>query len=167
MGVGSAALTGAAFGMMLGPVGALVGGLAGAAYGAFNEYSDKSEGYVDTMDSDFSGLYNESSNINDGIIRFNPRDKFTTVDDAIVASTSQNQLNVATKKLTGGGNGGNSTTKVEFDDIKADFNFNFNGVDSEIGKMLLSDNQWVNNLNTAIHEVSRTALSYKLSPSPI
>ena len=166
LGVGSSALTGAAFGMMLGPVGALVGGLAGAAYGAFKEYGG-GDGFeeTDNTTADMSSLYSKTSEVNDAIIKFNPRDKFTTVNDAIIASTSQNQLNTATKKLTGGDS--NSETKVKIDDVKADFNFNFNGIDNEIGKMLLANNQWVNKLNTVLHEVSRTSLSYKISPQPI
>src|SRR5690606_28431067 len=39
MGVGSSALEGAGMGMMFGPWGALIGGLLGAGYGAFKEFS--------------------------------------------------------------------------------------------------------------------------------
>ena len=44
LGVGSAALTGAAMGMMIGPIGALVGGILGAAYGAYSEYGGPGPG---------------------------------------------------------------------------------------------------------------------------
>lgn len=167
LGVGSSALTGAAFGMMLGPVGALVGGLAGAAYGAFKEYGgDSNSPITQNTDVDMSSLYNETSDINDGIIRFNPRDKFTTVDDAIVASTSQNQLNVATKKLTSGDNGGDSTTKVKFDDANVNIKINATGMENDFGNYLLKNQAFLNSLNTKMNEIARTSLSYKLSPQP-
>jgi soluble cytochrome b562 len=42
--------------------------------------------------------------VNDGIIQFNPADKFTTVQ--LLASTERGQLNKAAETLTGGGNNG-------------------------------------------------------------
>lgn len=54
MGIGSAALTGAGMGMMLGPWGALAGGLIGGAYGAYNEYGrEKPKSSMSNVQQDF------------------------------------------------------------------------------------------------------------------
>lgn len=80
LGVGSSALKGAGMGMMFGPWGAAIGGVLGAAYGAYDEFISKGE-----------EANQNAQTMDDGIIQFNKDDKFTKVDDStMIAGTNKN-----------------------------------------------------------------------------
>jgi hypothetical protein len=84
LGIGSSALTGASMGMMLGPWGALAGGLIGAGYGAFKEMND---GIIKLGNGEQYGKFGNNN------IKFHENDKFTRLDDGMIAaSTSVGQL---------------------------------------------------------------------------
>jgi hypothetical protein len=104
LGVGSSALSGAAMGMMLGPIGALVGGLLGAGYGAFNEFGKDDEPTYQSNDS----LVKTKK---PGKVKFNKQDKFMSLDDTtMIAGTKAGGLDKVAEKM-GGGNGKDSGTK--------------------------------------------------------
>lgn len=116
MGVGSTAASWAGTGAMIGSVipglgtaaGGIIGGIAGAGKGIYDEYfSDEAE---EREKSRSLGI------VNDGIIKFNEKDKFMRVNDGILASTSEGQLDKAAKTLTGG-----NTMKIEFGEIHFKF----------------------------------------------
>ena len=149
LGVGNAALTGASLGMMLGPWGALAGGLIGGGVGAYNEYFSKA---ARDRSLDLQGT---KSDVADGIIKFHPRDKFMVANDAVVASTSQNQLNTLSDKISNG----IAEVKHKFDDIKVTININATGIDNEIGKHLIDDKKFIRLLKTRINEEASMVLS--------
>ena len=160
MGIGSSALKGAALGMLLGPIGAAVGGGLGALYGAYQEYgSDEAR----ERDRRRSGIQKFETPVNDGIIKFHPNDKFMQMNDgAILASTQEGQLHKAAKELSGGGD-----VNHKFDDIKINININATGIDNDIANKIIDNKSFIRSLNTKIKEEAAMVLSGGiLSPTP-
>ena len=78
---------GAALGSFAGPIGTLIGGLAGAIFGGMGGGALGNA----AGDSIFGKFQSTQQPVDDGIIKFNPRDKFTKVNDAtMVAGTNVN-----------------------------------------------------------------------------
>jgi hypothetical protein len=71
LGVGSSALTGAAYGSILGTPGMVLGGAAGGLYGAYNEFLSGDDVILKEKN-----INKKVTTVNDGIIKFNPKDKF-------------------------------------------------------------------------------------------
>lgn len=122
---GGAAL-GASLGMAGGPIISALGGLIGMGIGSFLG-SAAGEGLTDAMFGDEQVKYGgsapgsgKSMYMNDGIIEFNPDDKFAKVSNVVAASTSKNQLNTLVD-----GAGSKKEIKHKFD--KVDINLNFKG----------------------------------------
>ena len=152
--IAGSAASGAGMGMMLGPWGAAIGGLLGLAYGAYNEYSDKGQVANQKVHS-----------INDGIIKFNPQDKFLQMNDGIVASTDKGKIDDIAKTSKSGGSGG----KITFGDlnikgtIKVDID---NGGEMNID--LTKDPFFIREITKLIQEQLRTDIGGgKLSPNPM
>jgi hypothetical protein len=94
LGIGSSIASGAGMGMMFGPYGALIGGLLGGAYGAYNEFGNsdrnKNNAPKSTYLADDALISNDGKN-NGGPgsrIQFNPHDKFMSFDDVMIAGTN-------------------------------------------------------------------------------
>ena len=109
LGVGSSALKGAGMGMMLGPWGALIGGILGGAYGAFNEFGDngrnKTPASTSTYLADDALISNDGRN-NGGPgsrIQFNPHDKFMSFDDVMIAGTNAGANGKLAEEIKGKG----------------------------------------------------------------
>lgn len=98
LGVLSSAAKGAGMGMMFGPWGAAIGGVLGAAYGAYDEFIAKGESANQSV-----------SSVDDAVIKFNPQDKVVSMSDGMVASTNKGKID----DLVGGSKGG-SVQKIEF-----------------------------------------------------
>ena len=160
MGIGSSALKGAALGMLLGPIGAAVGGGLGALYGAYQEYGSEE---ARERDRRRAGTKRFGTPVNDGIIKFHPNDKFMQMNDgAILASTQEGQLHKAAKELSGGGD-----VNHKFDDIKINININATGIDNDIAKKITDNKSFIRSLNTKIKEEAAMVLSGGiLSPTP-
>ena len=127
LGIGGNALNGAAMGAMFGPWGALAGGVLGAGYGIYDEYGSdeakKRRGGVKGKGAPIAA----TTKIEDGIIEFNPKDKFLGVKN-VVASTSANQLKTVEDNITGGNN---SIVEHKFSDLIIKFKFEGAGDISE------------------------------------
>lgn len=143
---------GAAIGTMIFPgVGTAIGGLLGGILG----------GLAGDKIGDLGGdaIFGETQ-VNDGIIKFNPQDKFLQMDDGMVASTDKGKID----DLVGGGVGG----KVEFGNLKIDGTIKLempNGtkVDSEITK----DPFFVREITRLVQEqLSMNFNGGKLNPNP-
>lgn len=166
LGVGSSALKGAALGMLLGPVGAAIGGGLGALYGAYQEYGseearERSKRRAGT--SYTPGQSMQVNNMKDGIIKFHPNDKFMQMNDgAILASTQEGQLHKAAKELSGSGD-----IHHKFDDIKITIDINAKGIDNKIAKQIVDNKSFIRSLNTKIKEEAAMILSGGiLNPTP-
>tara|TARA_Y100000389_G_C17463818_1_gene523818 strand:- start:2497 stop:4602 length:2106 start_codon:yes stop_codon:yes gene_type:complete len=163
MGIGSSALQGAAMGMMFGPWGAAIGGLAGAGMGLYNEYGspEAKQRALERAGGDSIGGYSSIS-MNDGLIKFNPNDKFMTINDGLIAaSTQEGQLDKLGKSV--------KTEKIKhsFDDIKITIDINAKGIDENIAKQIIDNKSFIRDLNTRIREEASMVLSGGiLSPTP-
>jgi len=154
LGIASAAATGAGMGMMLGPWGALAGGLIGAGYGAYSEFSEPKQ---------------EGVSVNDAVVKFNPQDKFATMKDGIVASTSKGKID----DIVGGG--GKSAQKITFGDININGSIKLeisgsggNTPSRDIEMKLNKDPHFIREITKLIQEQLRSNLAGgKLSPNPI
>ena len=156
LGIGSSALSGAAMGMMLGPVGAAVGGGLGALFGAYNEYfsPDAIEKKASSEAKKLGGRKTDTYKMNDGVIQFNPNDKFMTMNDGVIAaSTQQGQLDKLGKSVK------TENINHKFDDIKITININAKGIDEKIAKMLVDNTSFIRSLNTKIKEEASMVLS--------
>jgi hypothetical protein len=111
LGIGSSALSGAAAGMMLGPWGALIGGVLGGAYGAYNEYNRPEAGGPTVINEDDALISTNGKNKGGPgtRIQFNPHDKFMSFDDVMIAGTNAGANNKLYEDITGksGKSGGN------------------------------------------------------------
>ena len=105
---------------------------------------------------DFSSSYDKSiTEVPDGIIRFDPNDKFMMSESAVVASTSKNQLNKFSEKVSNGV----SEVKHMFDDIKISISINATGMDNDIAKQIIDDKKFIRQLKTRINEEASMVLS--------
>ena len=126
LGAWGGAAAGAAIGSVVPVIGTVIGGLIGGAIGAFGG-SSLGESIGDSIYGDEQVRYGgsapgsgKSMYMNDGIIEFNPDDKFAKVSNVVAASTSKNQLNTLVDN-----SGKSSEIKHKFD--KVDVNLNFKG----------------------------------------
>lgn len=96
--------------------------------------------------------------VNDGIIRFNPKDKFMMVNDGVMAaSTSEGQLD----KLV------NNEVHHTFDDIKISVTIDANGIDKDMANQLIDDKTFIRSLNVKLKEEAAMAISGGiLNPNP-
>ncbi len=87
LGAWGGAASGAALGSLVGPIGTVIGGLIGAAVGAWGGGK-----LGDAAGNGFFGSSDENAQrVDDGVIQFNPRDKFMKVNDAtMIAGTNEN-----------------------------------------------------------------------------
>ena len=157
MGGGGGVLAGAAMGALGGPLAPItvpLGALIGAGLGVFagNELGDAAYGNGNTQQ------------VNDGIIKFNPQDKFMQMNDGLVASTDKGKID----DLVGGKGGGKGGGKIEFGDltIKGEIVLkSSNG--GIIDKNLLNDPFFIKEITQMIQEqLSMNISGGKLNPNP-
>ena len=103
LGISSSALSGAGAGMMFGPWGALIGGILGGAYGAYNEFNKPEAGGPVQINQD-DALISSDGKHNGGPgtrVQFNPHDKFMSFDDVMIAGTNAGANNKLYEDITG------------------------------------------------------------------
>jgi hypothetical protein len=151
LGVLSSAAKGAGMGMMFGPWGAAIGGVLGAAYGAYDEFIAKGETANQSVMS-----------ADDAVVKFNPQDKFVSMSDGMVASTSKGKID----DLVGGSKGG-SVQKIEFGKLEITGTIKLE-MPGSLPKEINLDNEpeFVRQLSTLIAQQARINSSGgKLSPN--
>jgi hypothetical protein len=151
LGVLSSAAKGAGMGMMFGPWGAAIGGVLGAAYGAYDEFIAKGESANQSV-----------SSVDDAVVKFNPQDKFVSMSDGMVASTSKGKID----DLVGGSKGG-SVQKIEFGKLEITGTIKLE-MPGSLPKEINLDNEpeFVRQLSTLIAQQARINSSGgKLSPN--
>ena len=162
---GLGAWGGAALGTAIFPgVGTVIGGIAGGLGG---------DALGDSLGDTFMGsggakpTPNNSNVVHDGIIKFNPNDKFINVDkDTMVAGTNTNGNKELAKNLSSSG-GGNVQHSFEDLNIKIDINSDSSWL-NKIGGDIVNDRRFVRELSTKIQEEIRMAIGGgKLNPNPI
>lgn len=162
---GLGAWGGAALGTAIFPgVGTVIGGIAGGLGG---DALGDSLGNQVMGNRGVEANYGNVGNVNDGIIKFNPNDKFINVDkDTMVAGTNTNGNKELAKNLSSSG-GGNVTHSFEDLNIKIDINSDSSWL-NKIGGDIVNDRRFVRELSTKIQEEIRMAIGGgKLNPNPI
>lgn len=161
-------LGGAAIGAAFGGVGAIPG----AAIGGVLDFA-ASQGLLggeEGLAFDYGGNKKQKSvSINDGIINFNPSDKFMRVgESAMVAGTSVNGNRKLAEEIS---NSGSKDGKVKhsFDDLNININLNSDSSWlNKIGSEITNDRQFVRDLTVKIQEEIRMAVGGgKLNPNPL
>lgn len=148
LGIGSKAAEWAAMGSMLGPWGALIGGILGAGKGTYDEYFDADAQIASAMPSGVGGVHDGAFSDGKGIIQGG---KITPIDnkDDLMAMKPNGPVD---KAINGGGmNGG--TMKIEFGEIH--FKFDELKVTSPgspgVTIDLLKDPKFIRSITTMIH----------------
>lgn len=177
LGAWGGAAAGAAIGSVVPVVGTLIGGLIGGAIGAWGGsalgeatgdaiFGDEAKKYGNSNSIDLSKV----NNVNDGIIQFNPKDKFMKVNDVLLASTQEGKLDKAAKEFTGN-NGGKSEVVHKHENQKIDININGLGSDTSLANLIVEN--IVNNayarqtLNNGLKDTSAgTGRTGKLNSNP-
>jgi uncharacterized protein (UPF0335 family) len=154
LGAWGGASAGASIGAFGGPIGMAIGALIGGAIGAYGGGALGEAG----GNAIYGAKSRKASNItevHDGIVRFDPNDKFMMSESAVVASTSKNQLNKFSEKVSNGV----SEVKHMFDDIKISISINATGMDNDIAKQIIDDKKFIRQLKTRINEEASMVLS--------
>jgi hypothetical protein len=160
---------------LTGDIGSTIGGFAGGILGSFLGPLGTAVGstlgsYLGKLGGDALGSLGDDDNsnqkdttVNDGIVKFNPRDNFLSMDDgAILASTAPNQLQSAAKELSGGNKEISfKPLKIEFGTIKLELD------NKSIAKIDLKENpKFISDITIAIQEQLRMNLNGgKLAPN--
>jgi len=145
------AAIGAAMG---GPLGLLAGGLVGSALGAgLGKFGG------DALSTGIFGM-------DDGIVKFNPKDKFIGIgNDTIVAGTDAGGNRALANQIAGGSTGGKTEVIHKHEPMK--ITFEFIGLSESTARDLLSNNRFIKDMNSRLNEVSSSVFSGgKLSPNP-
>lgn len=157
MGVGSAALTGAGMGAMLGPIGAAVGALVGGIYGAVQEFGG-TQGGKEKGTARLSTLAGDVMSPAKGVTQISTKEgglfNLSGRDDVVAAPG-------AVKALKNSSGGGTTNIHISFDEIKVTS-------DGSVGRIdLEKDTAFITQLATKIKEsLSKTANGGVLSPNP-
>lgn len=156
MGIGSAALTGAGMGALLGPIGMAVGALVGGIYGAVQEFSTDGGG------KGVDDLKGQGLTLHDGVIMNGKITPFDKKDDVLKFQKTGGAIDKAI--ATGGAGmsvGGISKVHISFDEIKVTSDGSSAKIDLE------KDTAFINQLASKIKEaLSKTANGGVLSPNP-
>lgn len=155
LGAWGGAAAGAAIGSVVPVVGTLIGGLIGGALGAWGGGA-AGEGLANTIGGE--------PDLNDGIVKFNPKDKFISVDDStLVAGTNAGGNKDLAKAMTGGSD--KLTVTHEHKPIK--MVFEFIGLSENSANELINNDRFVKSLNLKIKEASANVFSGgKPNPNP-
>jgi len=162
----------AAYGALLGSIipglgnvaGGAIGGLIGGGMGIYDEFfADKNKGARGRKGGNIS-------EVNDGIIKFNPKDKFMKVNDVLLASTQEGKLDKAAKEFNGN-NGGKSEVIHKHENQRIDININGLGSDTSLANLIaenIANNAYARQtLNNGLKDTSAgTGRTGKLNPNP-
>jgi hypothetical protein len=164
-GIIGGALQGAALGSIGGPWGIGIGALGGAAWGAYNSWNKGEE------DSNKNVI-----TANDSVIKFNPNDKFTKVDDGtMIAGTNANgnaSLARSISNMMAPGNNSNTgaitsaTNNIKLSDLNITGSIELKlgaNISREIGENLIKDSNFVRNLSNLINVEVAKAKNLKIS----
>jgi len=112
------------------------------------------------------GVYDEFINVNDGIVKFNPKDKFIGIgNDTIVAGTDAGGNRALANQIAGGSTGGKTEVIHKHEDMK--ITFEFVGLSESTARDLLSNSRFLKDMNSRLNEISSSVFSGgKLSPNP-
>jgi hypothetical protein len=112
------------------------------------------------------GVYDEFINVNDGIVKFNPKDKFIGIgNDTIVAGTDAGGNRALANQIAGGSTGGKTEVIHKHENMK--ITFEFVGLSESTARDLLSNSRFIKDMNSRLNEVSSSVFSGgKLSPNP-
>jgi len=160
LGAWGGAAAGAAIGSVVPVVGTLIGGLIGGALGAWGG-GELGEGAGNAI-------------MNDGIIKFNDKDKFMKVNDStMIAGTKAGDNGKLAKSImsmygtTPGAGNSNKTASVKVDEMKlgGTIDIKINGESTqqtkEIGKDLMTDPLFLRQLSLKINEAANRAFNGK------
>lgn len=169
LGAWGGAAAGAAIGSVIPVVGTLLGGLIGGALGAWGGGA-LGGGLGDAVYGNRVNQVapNQSLNLNDGIINFNPNDKFMKLgSSAMIAGTNVNGNKELAKAITN--DDGSGEVKHKFDDLNINISLNSDtSWLNRIGEDIANDRQFIRELTIKIQEEIRMAIGGgKLSPNPI
>ena len=155
LGAWGGAAAGAAIGSAVPVVGTLIGGLIGGALGAWGGGA-AGEGLANAIGGE--------PNLNDGIIKFNPKDKFLSVDDStLVAGTNAGGNKDLAKAMTGGSD--KMAVTHEHKPIK--MVFEFIGLSENSANELINNDRFIKSINLKIKEASANVFSGgKPNPNP-
>ena len=140
---------GATYGSLLGPIGALIGAGIGGLVGAFG--------------GKLAGDAASTTFLNDGIVKFNPKDKFLKVNDStLIAGTNAGGNEAMAKAISGGGS---SRVTIKHEPIK--MIFEFIGLSENTANELITNDRFIKSINLKIKEASANVFSGgKPSPNP-
>lgn len=160
LGIGGTAAQYAGMGAMLGPWGALVGGLIGAGVGTYDEYFTKAKQNMGGYDSS-STLYKS----NDSVM-YNPQDKFLKVNDAVqIAGTSVNGNAKLAQELSKNNSSAPSEMTHKFENLKITIDVNIPG-NEKLGNQFANEPEFMRRISEAVNKsVSLAAGGGKLSGS--
>lgn len=161
LGVGSSALTGAAIGSAIPVIGTGLGAAVGGLYGAYNEFMSGDDVILKEKN-----ITNKITTVNDGIIKFNPKDKFIGIgNDTLVAGTDAGGNRALANQIGGGPTGGKTEVIHKHEPMK--ITFEFIGLSESTAKDLLSNSRFIKDMNSRLNEVSSSVFSGgKISPNP-
>lgn len=144
----------AAYGSLLGPWGMALGGVLGAGKGVYDEF------YA----NDAIVQSRNITQINDGVVKFNPKDKFLSVDDStLVAGTNAGGNKDLAKAMTGGSD--KMAVTHEHKPIK--MIFEFIGLSESTANELINNDRFIKSINLKIKEASANVFSGgKPNPNP-
>jgi len=151
------AILGGIIGALGGPAGVAAGiGLGGMADMALNGVAG---------DDALIGHHTGDYNMNDGIIKFNPQDKFLKMNDGLVASTDKGKIDDIAKTSKSGGSGG----KITFGDLKIKGTIKIDMPDGkDMSVDLTKDPFFIREITKLIQEQLRTDIGGgKLNPNPM
>ena len=156
LGVGATAAQYAGMGAMLGPWGALAGGVLGLGVGAYDEFFGKQQS---------DNNHSEVNRINDGVM-FHPQDKFLKVNDAVqIAGTSVNGNAKLAQELSKNNSSAPGEMTHKFEDLKITIDVNIPG-NEKLGSQLANTPEFIRRINEAINkEIAMAAGGGKLSGS--
>lgn len=169
LGAWGGAAAGAAIGSVVPVIGTLIGGLIGGALGAWGGGA-LGGGLGDAVygDKQNRAAPNNALKLNDGIINFNPNDKFMTLgSSAMIAGTNVNGNKELAKAMTNDNGGGE--VKHKFDDLNINISLNSDtSWLNRIGEDIANDRQFIRELTIKIQEEIRMAIGGgKLNPNPL
>jgi len=155
LGAWGGAAAGAAIGSVVPVVGTAIGGIIGGILGGMGG------DFLGDKLGDVGGAM-----VNDGIVQFNPQDKFLKADDGVIASTQKGKLDDLIGGKSGGG-GGNS--KMEFGDMKLNGEIVIKDANGgNVHDNLLKDPFFIKEMTQLVQQqLSINISGGKLNPNPV
>jgi hypothetical protein len=150
----------AAYGSILGAPGMAAGAVIGAGKGIYDNF------FANDAIIKEKNINKKITTVNDGIIKFNPKDKFIGIgNDTLVAGTDAGGNRALANQISGNGMGGKTEVIHKHEDMK--ITFEFVGLSESTARDLLNNSRFIKDMNSRLNEVSSSVFSGgKLSPNP-